>query len=213
MRATQLTPPPQSRKFFYLPEEIRNDPKIQRPAQVAGDFNFVARGYSPVGSEKLSQNVFDDNGIRTLRSVPDAKDMFEMGPFREPAMSREPNRYPPEAALPGFQAFTQAFFWDAHALGMDILRAIALGLGLREEYFVECHEDADNLLRLIRYPAIAREQMRSGKTARTTPHTDFGSITILFQDDVGGLEVEDPAKPGTYSKWIPDVHSGLKYAW
>lgn len=83
---------------------------------------------------------------------------------------------------------------------MDILRFIAAGLGLDEDYFVQYHEDADDLFRLIRYPAVEGEAIRTGKTARTTPHTDYGSITLLFQDNVGGLQVEDSAKPGTYSR-------------
>jgi isopenicillin N synthase-like dioxygenase len=148
----------------------------------------------------LSQNVFDDNGLKTLRAVPDAKDMFEMGPDRGAGQVREPNRYPSQDVLPGFEDFTKAFFWNAQDLGMEILRCIATGLGLEENYFVDYHQDADNLFRLIRYPPVERAAIRAGTTARTTPHTDFGSITILFQDDVGGLEVEDPATPGTYSK-------------
>lgn len=126
--------------------------------------------------------------------------MFEMGPEKGPGAEREPNRYPPEDVIPGFHDFTQEFFWEAHALGLDILRCIATGLGLPENYFASYHEDADNLFRLIRYPPVERAAMLAGTTARTTPHTDYGSITILFQDNVGGLEVEDPAKPGTYSE-------------
>lgn len=175
-------------------------PDLLRPEPTPGDSSFVARGYSPVGREKLSQNVDDDGGLKTLRAVPDAKDMFEMGPNEGVGQEREQNRYPSEDVLPGFQAFTQEFFQDAHQLGMEILRCIASGLGLEDDYFVNYHQDADNLFRLIRYPAVEREAMRKGTTARTTPHTDYGSITILFQDSVGGLEVEDPAKPGTYSK-------------
>lgn len=85
-------------------------------------------------------------------------------------------------------------------MGMDILRCIATGLELEEEYFADLHRDKDDLFRLIRYPPVERAAMRAGTTARTTPHTDYGSITILFQDNVGGLEVENPAKPGTYSE-------------
>lgn len=171
-------------------------PELIRPPPGPG--SLVVRGYSEVGREKLSQNVFDDAGLKTLRSVPDAKEMFEMGPNKGPGQEREPNRFPSSQQLPGFEDFMNTFFWDAQALGMEILRSIASGLGLEEEYFVKYHEDADNGFRLIRYPPVQRAQMRAGTTARTTPHTDFGTITILFQDDVGGLEVEDPAKPGTY---------------
>jgi hypothetical protein len=121
-------------------------------------------------------------------------------PTRGSGQEREPNRYPPDAVILGFREFTTSFFWEAHefCIGSSVHRDWAwtrrerlCGLGY--------HEDADNLFRLIRYPAVERPVIKAGITARTTAHTDFGSITILFQDDVGGLEVEDPAKPGTYS--------------
>ncbi|KAF9891713.1 hypothetical protein FE257_003725 [Aspergillus nanangensis] len=189
-----------SKRFFYLPEEIRTSPSVIRPDPEQN--SYIARGYSPIGREKLSQAT-DHSQLETLRAVPDAKDMFEMGADKGVPQSREPNRYPAETALPGFEKWTRSFFWDAHGLSMDILRSIAVGLGLEENYFVDYHQDADNLFRLIRYPAVERDALVAGTTARTTPHTDYGSITVLFQDDVGGLEVEDPANPGSYLKATP----------
>lgn len=68
------------------------------------------RGYSPNGREKLSQ-ILNDDGLKSLRAVPDSKDMYEMGPDKGPGQTREPNRYPPKEALPGFEDFTTAFFF------------------------------------------------------------------------------------------------------
>ncbi|KAH8892175.1 oxidoreductase [Thozetella sp. PMI_491] len=192
-----------SKRFFNLPEEVRMSPAVLRPEAVPGQKVFINRGYAPVGREKLSQAVGNDGELETLRTVPDAKEMFEMGPEKGVGQDREPNRYPPKDALPGFEDFTNTFFRDAHELGMEILRCIATGLGLEEDYFVDYHQEADDLFRLIRYPPVQRAAMLAGTTARTTPHTDYGSITILFQDNVGGLEVEDPVQPGTYIKATP----------
>lgn len=140
--------------------------------------------------------------------MPDVKDLFEMGPGKGPGEEREPNLFPPKESLPGFEEFTTRFFWEAHELGMNILRSIATGLGIEENYFVDYHQDADNLFRFIRYPPVERAAIVEGTKARTSPHTDFGSITILFQDDVGGLEVENPADPGNYSKFLKSFVGG-----
>lgn len=177
------------------------DPNNRRPDADPVTGGITARGYAPVGAEKLSQHqqYKDEASLKKLHDVPDLKDMWEFGPAAGPGSVREPNRYPAKDVIPGFEDFMQQFFVEAHSLGHDILRCIAEGLDLVPSYFVDYHQDADNLLRLIRYPAVERAAIDAGTAARTSPHADYGSITILFQDDVGGLQVEDPAQPGTYS--------------
>ncbi|KAL2443998.1 2-oxoglutarate-dependent dioxygenase frbA [Exophiala dermatitidis] len=191
-----------SRKLFQLPESERTKPSVLFPTAVAGQ-DYYVRGYSPVGREKISQGVFDEEGIKAQRNVQDVKELFDMGPDRGPAATREPNRWPSKEAIPGFQEFAMSFFFEANELAQQILACLALGLDLPESFFIHFHEDADNLFRLIHYPAVERKAIRSGQKARIPPHTDFGTLTILFQDDVGGLEVEDPSTPGKYIAATP----------
>lgn len=79
------------------------------------------------------------------------------------------------------------------------MNALAVGLSLEDEdYLVKRHSGHTNQLRLLHYPPIAAEDLEKGRAARCPAHTDWSSMTMLFQDDCGGLEVEDVKRPGTF---------------
>lgn len=46
--------------------------------------------------------------------------------------------------------------------------------------------------------SVSVEQLKNEEVSRVSAHSDYGSVTFLFQDSVGGLEVEDPNKPGRF---------------
>jgi isopenicillin N synthase-like dioxygenase len=46
-------------------------------------------------------------------------------------------------------------------------------------------------LSLLHYPAVSTQLLRSGTLARIPAHSDPGTLTLLFQDDVGGLEIAE----------------------
>ncbi|RFU25467.1 hypothetical protein B7463_g10875, partial [Scytalidium lignicola] len=75
-------------------------------------------------------------------------------------------------------------------LSVDVLRALALVMDLDLEYFTSALQCADPQLRLLHYMPISRDIIESEGHARIIPHTDFGLCTLLFQDSVGGLEVD-----------------------
>ncbi|TVY56207.1 Gibberellin 2-beta-dioxygenase 8 [Lachnellula cervina] len=60
-----------------------------------------------------------------------------------------------------------------------------------------CHPAASEV-RLNHYPAIHTSDISDGSTARIWPHSDFGIITLLLTDDVGGLEFEESHKYGKF---------------
>jgi len=86
---------------------------------------------------------------------------------------------------------------------LKILSAVAVGLHLDEDFFSKNHTTPDNQLRLLHYPAVPAEALEKDAIARIGAHSDFGSITLLLQDNVGGLEVEDPNHPGNFIAATP----------
>lgn len=71
------------------------------------------------------------------------------------------------------------------------------------EFMLKFHTGHNNQLRLLHYPPIPAAQLESESSARMPPHSDWGSITMLFQDDCGGLEVENQHVPGEFIKVTP----------
>jgi len=140
--------------------------------------------------------VFDKESIDELRKCPDFKESFELG--REDD-ERTPNIWFPEEVLPGFRKFFTEFFEACYGIELNLLRAIALGMGLPEGFFREYHTKKDNQVRLLHYPPIEAELLRGGKMERIAAHSDFGTMTLLFQDEVGGLEVEDIHEQGKFN--------------
>lgn len=77
-------------------------------------------------------------------------------------------------------------------------------MGLNDpEFVLKFHSGHNNQLRLLNYPPIPAAQLESKSSARMEAHSDWGSITMLFQDDCGGLEVENQHAPGEFIKVTP----------
>ncbi|GME51075.1 hypothetical protein GTA08_BOTSDO04024 [Neofusicoccum parvum] len=178
-----------SKRFFDLPTET----KMLAPHPPGGSHH---RGYSGVGIEKVSQHVFDADDIQTLRQVPDVKESYETGNTTD---QRQPNIWLPDDKLPGFRAYMEGFFKDCDAMIHTLLRALAVALSLPAETSLStAHASSAFQLRLLHYPPVPVRALASSAASRISAHSDFGSLTLLFQDGVGGLEVEDPRRPGTF---------------
>lgn len=69
---------------------------------------------------------------------------------------------------------------------------MAIGLDLPdEEHFLPSHSGNNNQLRLLHYPPVSLADIggRAARLTRMPAHSDWGSLTMVFQDNVGGLEV------------------------
>jgi len=174
------------KRFFALPDET----KMLAPHPDSGTHH---RGYSYTGREKVVQ--LSDSGDESTIAPPSMKESFDCGSENDEFM---PNIWLPEGVLPGFNEACSSFFWKCRKVELNLLRALALGFGLEEEWFFSYHEAVNNQLRLLHYPSISPELLETNKLRRLSPHTDFDTLTFLFQDEIGGLEVEDPNEPGKY---------------
>ncbi|KAI0386722.1 Clavaminate synthase-like protein [Hypomontagnella monticulosa] len=186
-----------SKKLFDLPQEK----KMLAPHPPGPT---VHRGYSWPGLEKVSQDIINDGDEAKEaenRKISDVKESYEIGSEES---ETQPNIWLPEDVLPGFRKFMMQFYWKCFEAAKELLRALAIGIGLDDDdFFLRFHTGENNQLRLLHYPPVEAEKLSSNLVARMPAHSDWGTITMLFQDDCGGLQVEHPIKPGHFVDATP----------
>jgi isopenicillin N synthase-like dioxygenase len=184
-----------SKALFALDREA----KMQAPHP---DGHAVHRGYSYPGLEKVSQYAGGEEGVvEQLRQIADCKESYEICSEWN---HDQPNVWLPEITLPGFKQATSHFYWKCNEVAQSILQALAVGIGLEDpSHLTRHHSGHNNQLRFLHYPPVAAADLESGKVARMPAHTDWSTITLLFQDDCGGLEIEDPQHPGKFMPATP----------
>lgn len=96
------------------------------------------------------------------------------------------------------------FFTLCSSLVHDILKSLAVALDLSSESEISnTHRESRFQLRLLHYPSVSRSILTSNQKTRIAAHSDFGTITLLFQDSVGGLEIESPPSSGRFIPGTP----------
>ena len=100
--------------------------------------------------------------------------------------------------LPGFRAWLEAYFNESQQITLELMEALEIAMDLPKGTFVQRCQGHASELRLNHYPSISVKKLEEGKTKRIWPHTDFGIITLLAQDDKGGLEIQDKDHPSTF---------------
>lgn len=101
----------------------------------------------------------------------------------------------PDDKVSNFHSEIASFFDLCGDLSLRILRVMALGLQLEDPgVFTSTHKIMASTkncttLRLLHYPSISEDLIIKPGQIRCGEHTDYGSITLLFQDDMPGLEV------------------------
>ena len=112
-----------------------------------------------------------------------------------------PNLWPPSTLLPDaiFKDPMEEYYFKLYSLSLLILDIIALGMPHGPKVFETfCANDAVAAMRLLHYPPdTSNDERQLGAGA----HTDFGAITLLLQDDIGGLQVFDSSGGGE-GRWV-----------
>lgn len=187
----------ESKAFFDRPEaEKRAVDKALSPCN---------RGYEPLGGQTLEAGAGPDRkeGFYVGLDLPEDDPRVIAGRF-----NRGPNLWP--ADQPGFRPVMRAYFAAMQDLGERLMRGIALSLDLPEDHFDTFCRDPLATLRLLHYPPSTGAPGERGAGA----HTDFGGLTLLLQDEVGGLQVFDNAAqdwiaaapiPGTFVVNLGDM--------
>ncbi len=191
------------RRFFALPDDEK------RAIEVDGRH----RGYLGFGGAKMDGAAAPDlkesfvYGVE--RPVPDDEGPGDEGPgYGGAARLVGPNRWP--AAVPELGPATYALFLSVLDAGRRLLSGIALALGLPREFFTPHLEHPLARGSLIHYPPQPEDPV-PGQLG-VDAHTDFGLVTLLWQDPVGGLQVDTaggwvavPPLPGTLVVNIGDL--------
>ncbi len=186
--------------FFDLPPENRME-IVAPPGQ--------ACGYEPLEeSSELNDSFHCVFGVEEF-------------PELEALLNTGPNRWPSRPA--GLEATVRETMSALHRLGVDVMAALALSLGLPPEHFDPMVGASHGSFRARRYPPQRDQQGRVG----TDAHVDGLALAFIVQNDVPGLQSEVPGvgwtaiepRPGMlvcqlgtlFSRWTNDRYVGNRH--
>ena len=166
-----------SRRFFSLPEPIKSRWHV--------DQSKHKHGFDPIGWQSLD-----------VGQPPDIKESFYLGVERGPdhrlvkmgVENQGPNQWPDESLVPGFQTACNTYSAAMLAVVLRLMSLCGAALKLPAGHFDGFMRDPTCTTRLLHYPpqptTAATGQIGCGA------HTDWGALTLLAQDDAGGLQVQ-----------------------
>jgi len=150
-----------ARKFFALPQEEKDKIALKNEDQ--------ARGYARLKENVTNGKADNHEGVDFYR------------PVENPDKSRPlwgENQWP---AIPGFQAKYEAWVDKMKALGLIVMEAMSIGLGMTPEEWKELRAQVDDsfwVMRMIGYPPLPNDHDGFSCGA----HKDYGCLTFLYAD-------------------------------
>lgn len=175
-----------SRRFHALPLEEKLKIKVNRSH----------RGYIPINSST------DVNSELAEVTKPNQSASFMM--MREDAVADPdiylsgPNQWP---ELDGFRETLERYTREMTKLGQRLMKIALLSIGAEDHNVLKAFDTPTLWLRLLHYPPQAKAS--PDDLYGSAPHCDFGCLTLLAQDPVGGLQVRTPAGNWVDAPYIP----------
>jgi isopenicillin N synthase-like dioxygenase len=168
-----------SARFFALPAADKLEIAMARAGR-------AWRGYFPVGGELTSGVPDIKEGIYYGTELDDEHPRVRAG---VPLHGR--NLHP--RRVPELRAAVDDYMREATESAHSLMAAIAAGLGLPDDYFILNYtREPTVLFRIFNYPPPSPPPSGCEDSWGVGEHTDYGLLTLLAQDDVGGLEVRTP---------------------
>ena len=96
-----------------------------------------------------------------------------------------PNQWP---KLENFKEVLEKYTFNMTKLGRNLMRLALLSSGVKDLSVMQSLDTPTIWLRLLHYPPISKNS--PSDLYGSAPHTDFGCLTILAQDEIGGLQVQ-----------------------
>lgn len=185
-----------SRAFFQLPEDTK-----QRIHMRHGGHAW--RGYFPVGGELTSGRPDLKEGLYLGEELREDDARVRAG---LPLHGR--NLFPD---VPGFREAVLAYMGALTTLSHELMALIGRSLGIGESYFIDRYTRHPTLLfRIFNYPTSPPQPVSDLRGVGE--HTDYGLLTLLYQDDAGGLQVKHgsdwldvPYYPGSFVVNLGDM--------
>ena len=169
-----------ARQFFALPEARKREIQV----------NAAHRGYVPFAQTTLGRAYKPDLKESLNFAFPFAPD----DPYlKEGKPLIGVNQWP--AGEPELRRVAEAYYSGVFELGQRLLEGFALALDIDRTFFRDLYRHPLVRARLVHYPPQPHGD--SDGQFGAAPHTDWGCITVLWQDDVGGLQVRNRA-----GQWI-----------
>ena len=189
-----------SKRLFALPDATKMSLRAR-----GGE----GAGYEPSGAQKLDEGRLGEmlelgEGVDG-ESGGDQKDSYIAGNMTGNGGELDA-QWP--VGLDGFEEAVTRYHADCRVVSAALMRGFAVALGLPPDRFEKDIDDPFTKLRLLRNPAKKKEEGAIdpyvGDRAGCGAHTDWVALTLLIQDDVGGLEVCAPQRHEAAAPiWIP----------